>query len=52
MSSAYQAPNYERQPTGVGAGSYNRVPNVSSPYWLSAKFSFDRSLWTQALKLN
>ncbi len=27
-SSTYQAPNQERQPSGVGAGSYKRVATV------------------------
>src|SRR5579884_1519863 len=52
-SSMYAALNHEREPGGVGEGSYSRVPavpfknvcrlvNVACPYWLSARFSLDR----------
>ena len=51
-SSAYHAPNSERQFISVGAGSYRnvevvpckkvaRLENVACPNWLSASVSFD-----------
>ena len=53
----------DRQPSGVGVGSYSsvatvpcrnvcRLVKVACPYWLSASISFDCSRWNQAPTVN
>ncbi len=61
-SSAYHAPNKERQLSGVGVGLYKKLPvplknagrpeKVSCPNWLRAIISLDWNRWNHAPKVH
>src|SRR3981189_1772579 len=61
-SSAYHAPNNERQLSGVGVGSYKKLPvparkagrpvKVICPNWLRAISSLDWNCWNHAPKVH